>query len=141
MKLYEQIREVHEREQLSVRELARRFHVHRRDAPGVGLGQRCGVTRWFVQESITPTKVHPERGGRRSDPLSPAFISQVPPAPWWAQERRTGADPRGTRATRESGRRRARGGWGGAVEGADRRDRRGDVIGARGPQLGPGPRG
>lgn len=31
MKLYEQIRKAHEREQLSVRELARRFHVHRRD--------------------------------------------------------------------------------------------------------------
>ncbi len=31
VKLYEQIRKAHEREQLSVRELARRFHVHRRD--------------------------------------------------------------------------------------------------------------
>lgn len=31
MTLYEQIRKAHEREQLSVRELARRFHVHRRD--------------------------------------------------------------------------------------------------------------
>ena len=31
MKLYEQIRRAHEREELSVRELARRFHVHRRD--------------------------------------------------------------------------------------------------------------
>lgn len=29
--LYEQIRKVHERDGLSVRELARRFHVHRRD--------------------------------------------------------------------------------------------------------------
>lgn len=31
MKLYEQIRRAHERDELSVRELARRFHVHRRD--------------------------------------------------------------------------------------------------------------
>ena len=31
VKLYEQIRRCHEREQVSVRELARRFHVHRRD--------------------------------------------------------------------------------------------------------------
>ena len=31
MKLYEQIRKAHERDGLSVRELARRFHVHRRD--------------------------------------------------------------------------------------------------------------
>ncbi len=31
MKVYEQIRKAHEREGLSVRELARRFHVHRRD--------------------------------------------------------------------------------------------------------------
>lgn len=31
MKLYEQIRKAHEREGLSVRELSRRFHVHRRD--------------------------------------------------------------------------------------------------------------
>jgi len=31
VKLYEQIRTAHEREGLSVRELARRFHVHRRD--------------------------------------------------------------------------------------------------------------
>lgn len=31
MKLYEQIRKAHEREQLSIRELARRFGVHRRD--------------------------------------------------------------------------------------------------------------
>lgn len=31
MKLYEQIRKAHDREQVSVRELARRFHVHRRD--------------------------------------------------------------------------------------------------------------
>lgn len=29
--LYERIRKAHEREELSVRELARRFHVHRRD--------------------------------------------------------------------------------------------------------------
>lgn len=31
VKLFEQIRRCHEREQVSVRELARRFHVHRRD--------------------------------------------------------------------------------------------------------------
>jgi transposase len=31
VKLYEQIRKAHERDGLSVRELARRFHVHRRD--------------------------------------------------------------------------------------------------------------
>ena len=31
MKLYEQIRKAHEREELSVRELSRRFGVHRRD--------------------------------------------------------------------------------------------------------------
>ncbi len=32
MALYEQIRKTREREQLSVRELARRFRVHRRDS-------------------------------------------------------------------------------------------------------------
>lgn len=31
VKLYEQIRRAHDREQLSIHELARRFHVHRRD--------------------------------------------------------------------------------------------------------------
>ena len=31
MSVYEQIRKAHEREGLSVRSLARRFHVHRRD--------------------------------------------------------------------------------------------------------------
>ena len=31
VKLFEQIRKAHERDELSVHELSRRFHVHRRD--------------------------------------------------------------------------------------------------------------
>ena len=49
MKLYEQIRKAHEREQLSVRELARRFGVHRRDV------------RLALASAVPPDRKTPER--------------------------------------------------------------------------------
>ncbi len=49
MKLYEQIRRSHEREQLSVRELARRFHVHRRDV------------RLALASAVPPERKAPQR--------------------------------------------------------------------------------
>lgn len=49
MKLYEQIRKAHEREQLSVRELARRFHVHRRDV------------RQALESPVPPARKSPPR--------------------------------------------------------------------------------
>jgi transposase len=47
--LYEQIRKVHEREQLSVRELARRFGVHRRDV------------RQALASAVPPERKRPQR--------------------------------------------------------------------------------
>lgn len=49
MKLYEQIRRAHERERLSVRALARRFHVHRRDV------------RQALASPVPPPRKRPER--------------------------------------------------------------------------------
>ena len=49
MKLYEQIRKSHERDGLSVRELARRFHVHRRDV------------RQALTSAVPPDRRVPER--------------------------------------------------------------------------------
>ncbi len=49
VKLYEQIRSSHEREQLSVRELARRFHVHRRDV------------RLALASAVPPERKAPQR--------------------------------------------------------------------------------
>ena len=49
MKLYEQIRRAHERERLSVRELARRFGVHRRDV------------RQALASAVPPERKVPER--------------------------------------------------------------------------------
>ncbi len=49
VKLYEQIRKAHERDGLSVRELARRFHVHRRDV------------RQALASAVPPERKVPER--------------------------------------------------------------------------------
>ncbi|HKY16268.1 MAG TPA: IS21 family transposase [Microthrixaceae bacterium] len=49
VKVYEQIRKAHEREGVSVRELARRFHVHRRDV------------RQALASSVPPARKKPER--------------------------------------------------------------------------------
>ena len=49
MKLYEQIRKAQERENLSVRELPRRFHVHRRDV------------RQALESAVPPVRKRPER--------------------------------------------------------------------------------
>ncbi len=49
VELYEQIRRSHEREQLSVRELARRFHVHRRDV------------RLALASAVPPERKAPQR--------------------------------------------------------------------------------
>ena len=49
MALYEQIRKAHEREQLSVRELARRFRVHRRDV------------RQALASAVPPERKQPQR--------------------------------------------------------------------------------
>ncbi len=74
MKLYEQIRKVHEREQLSVRGLSKRFHVHRRDVrqalvsavpperrvserPGPALDQwKPVIDAWLAADRLAPPK-------------------------------------------------------------------------------------
>ncbi len=60
MKLYEQVRRAREGEQLSVRELARRFHVHRRDvraalASAVPAERKVGQRAAPVLEAWKPT--------------------------------------------------------------------------------------
>jgi len=57
VKLYEQIRKAHEREQLSIRELARRFGVHRRDV------------RQALSSAVPPDRKAPSR--RQPSPLDP----------------------------------------------------------------------
>jgi hypothetical protein len=57
--VYEQIRKAHEREGLSVRSLARRFHVHRRD-----------VRQALTSALPLPRKAGPARAHRRSTPGS-----------------------------------------------------------------------
>lgn len=59
MKLYEQIRKAHEREGLSIRELSRRFHVHRRDV------------RLALASAIPPEHKRPERTAPMLDPWKP----------------------------------------------------------------------
>lgn len=78
MKLYEQIRRVHEREQLSVRELARRFHVHRRDV------------RQALASAVPPERKVPERPAPSLDRWKPTIDE------WLAADR---AAPRKQRHT------------------------------------------
>lgn len=59
MKLYEQIRKAHEREGLSIRELSRRFHVHRRDV------------RLALASTMPPQHKRPERAAPMLDPWKP----------------------------------------------------------------------
>ncbi len=59
--LYEQIRKVGEREQLSVRELARRFHVHRRDV------------RQALTSPVPPDRKVPERPAPSLDRWKPTI--------------------------------------------------------------------
>ena len=61
MKLYEQIRKAHEREQLSVRELARRFGVHRRDV------------RQALASPLPPQRKIPERPAPALDRWKPTI--------------------------------------------------------------------
>jgi hypothetical protein len=59
VKLYEQIRKTHERENLSVRELARRFGVQRRDV------------RQALASAVPPQRKIPERSAPVSDRWKP----------------------------------------------------------------------
>ena len=59
--LYEQIRKAHEREQLSVRELARRFGVHRRDV------------RQALVSAVPPARKRPERPAAGLDRWKPTI--------------------------------------------------------------------
>ncbi len=61
MTLYEQIRKVGEREELSVRELARRFHVHRRDV------------RQALASPVPPERKVPERPAPSLDRWKPTI--------------------------------------------------------------------
>lgn len=69
MKLYEQVRRAHEREQLSVRELARRFRVHRRDV------------RQALASAVPPERKVPER-------LAPVLDQWKPTIDGWLKEDR-----------------------------------------------------
>ncbi len=59
--LYEQIRKAHEREELSVRELARRFGVHRRDV------------RQALASPVPPPRKRHERRATALDPWKPTI--------------------------------------------------------------------
>ena len=61
MKLYEQIRTAYEREGLSVRELSRRFHVHRRDV------------RQALASSVPLERKRPERPAPLLDQWKPTI--------------------------------------------------------------------
>ena len=61
MKLYEQIRKAHDREQLSIHELARRFHVHRRDV------------RQALASAVPPERKRPERPAPSLDQWKPTI--------------------------------------------------------------------
>lgn len=74
MELYEQIRKAHDRDELSIRELARRFHVHRRtvrealicsippprrvvERPSPAIGQwKETIDRWLADDKTVPKK-------------------------------------------------------------------------------------
>jgi len=70
VKLYEQIRKAHERENLSVRELARRFHVHRRDV------------RQALASAVPPARKRPER-------VAPALDGWKPLIDGWLEADRS----------------------------------------------------
>lgn len=61
MQLYEQIRRVHEREQLSIRELSRRFSVHRRDV------------RAALDSAVPAPRKTPERPAPKMDGFKPVI--------------------------------------------------------------------
>ena len=61
VKLYEQIRKAHEREGLSVRELSRRFGVHRRDV------------RQALTSAVPPERKRPERPATVLDRWKPTI--------------------------------------------------------------------
>jgi transposase len=61
VKLYEQIRRSHERDGLSVRELARRFHVHRRDV------------RQALASAVPPERKKPQRPATALDRWKPTI--------------------------------------------------------------------
>ena len=61
MALYEQIRRAHEREQSSVRELARRFRVHRRDV------------RQALASAVPPARKRPQRAAPALDRWKPTI--------------------------------------------------------------------
>ena len=72
MKLYEQIRKARERDGLSVHELSRRFHVHRRD----------------VRQALT-SAVPPERKRPQRPPPAPALDPWKPTIDAWLEADRT----------------------------------------------------
>jgi transposase len=80
--VYEQIRKAHEREGLSVRSLARRFHVHRRD-----------VRQALASALPPPRKAAPARPAPKIDPWKPVIEA-------WLEE-----DKRAPRKQRHSARR------------------------------------
>src|ERR1700722_19332941 len=80
--VYEQIRKAHEREGLSVRSLARRFHVHRRDV------------RQALTSAVPPSrKAAPARAAPKIDPWKPVIEA-------WLEE-----DKKAPRKQRHSARR------------------------------------
>ena len=66
MSLYEQIRKVHEREQLGIRQLSRRFGVHRRDVrqalqsavSALSVSARKRIRRWLPGQRAAVCHAH-----------------------------------------------------------------------------------
>lgn len=103
VKLYEQVRKAHERDGLSVRELARRFHVHRRDV------------RQALASAVPPERKAVVRAAPALDRWKPTIDG------WLEADRTVPAQAASYRPAGVAASRRGTGRGGGRVDGASLR--------------------